>query len=226
MRTGLFALLAVLSPMTLHRADAPYLYLYGCQKADFAGEIGMRVTRPNAAPSDMTFEAAGGNARVDLAAPGAPASHAIVRADGKAVLVVDAQKAWMDLDMTKAGAAVAEADPGGTPAVTKTGKHETIAGAGCEVWEIKHESGKRTEACIAEGLVAFDFGRLLPGGLPSASSDELRKKKLFPLRSIERDAAGAETSRMEVTRIERKSIDRARFEVPSDYTHVASPPAK
>lgn len=203
---------------------------FGCKKSDgFEGEIAMRVTRPSVAPSEMTFAAKGAEARLDLVAPDGQKSRAIVRADGKTVLVVDAQKAWTEMDMTKAAAAVAEADPSGNPTVNHTGKHETIAGRDCEDWEIKHTSGKRTDTCIAEGLVAFDFGALLPGAAPASSKDEAHAKRLFPLRSVEYDAGGKETSRMEVTRIEEKKVEATTFEVPSGYTRIdptAVPPKK
>jgi hypothetical protein len=199
------------------------LSLVACKKSggDFEGEIGMSIKTAGGPPSEMVFEAAGDKVRLGITAPDGQRSHALVKPDGKMVLVVDAQKAWMDMDLTKVGAAVAEADPGGNPVVNKTGRHETIAGHDCEAWEIKHGSGKRTETCIADGLAAFDFGALLPGGSSSSAlGTELHQKKLFPLRSVEFDAAGKETSRMEVTRVERKKLDRAIFEVPASYTKI------
>lgn len=142
-----------------------------------------------------------------------------------AVFVLDAQKAWSDLTMNKARAAIAAADPSGVPTVTKTGKHETIAGQDCELWDIRHTSGKRTEACIAENFVGFDFASLMPGAGSFGASpidDGATKKKLFPLRSIEFDASGKESARMLVTTIERSPIDKTRFEVPPGYTYVPS----
>lgn len=183
----------------------------------------MTVTRQGAPPSEMTFETAGGSARIGMEQPGAGASYALVRPDGMAAFVVEPQKMWSDLSMQKSRAAMDEADPNGPPTVTRTGKHEKVAGQDCERWEIRHTSGKRTDACIAEDFVAFDFASLLPGAGPftGSSSDEVKQKKLFPLRSVDTDAAGNVTSKMEVTRIERTSIDKSRFEVPKDYAYVA-----
>ena len=202
-------------------ATSSSLVSLACKKSDgFEGEIAMRVTRGSAPPSEMIFEAKGPAVRLDLTGTDGQKSHAIVRADGKPVLVVDAQKAWMDLDMTKAGAAVAEADPSGKPTVDKTGKHEKIAGRDCEVWNVKHGSGAHTETCIAEGLAAFDFGALLPGAAPPSTGNEVHEKRLFPLRSVEYGADGKETSRMEVVRIEEKKVDASAFEIPEGYTKV------
>ena len=40
------------------------------------------------------------------------------------------------------------------------------------------------------------------------------------MRSVEYDAAGKETSRMIVTRVEKTRIDKARFDVPKDYAYA------
>lgn len=196
-----------------------------CKKSsgEFEGEITLRITR-DGPPSDMVFETARGYARVGMTQRDGNA-YALVKPDGIAVFVMEPQKTWSDLNMAKSRAVVEAANPNGQPTVVKTGKHETIAGRDCEQWEIKHTSGKRTEACIAEGLVGFDLGSLMPGAGPfaSQSSDEVKQKKLFPLRSVEFDAKGEETSRMVVTKIEPKSIDAKRFEVPAGFSYV---PAK
>jgi len=209
----------------------PWLVLFvsllalGCPKKskDFEGEISLRVSRPEIPPSDLLFEASEGRVRVGMSQADGPA-YALVKPDGMAVFVMESKKAWSDLNMAKSRAQVERDNPTGPPTVTKTGKLETIAGQSCEVWEIKHTSGKRTDACISEGLVGFDLGTLMPGAGPftSQSSEEIAKRKLFPLRSIEIDESGKETSRMMVTRVERKSLDKARFEVPKDFTYIQS----
>lgn len=182
----------------------------------------MTVTRTGAPPSEMTFETAGGSTRIGMVQPGAGPSYALVRPDGMAAFVVEQQKMWSDLSMQKSRAAMEEADPSGPPKVIRTGQHEKVAGQDCERWEIRHTSGKRTDACIAENFVAFDFASLMPGAGPfgASSADEVKSQKLFPLRSVEIDAAGNVTSKMEVTRIERTTIDKSRFEVPKDYAYV------
>jgi hypothetical protein len=134
----------------------------------------------------------------------------------KLMLVKDADKAYTTIDFGKPGAPQANTSPD-TASVDKTGKHETVAGMDCEDWTAKDPSGKRSEVCIAQGLVAFDFSALKGGGT-STLGKELREKKLFPLRSVEYDAAGKELSRMEVTKVEKKSLEDSEFEIPKDYT--------
>lgn len=200
----------------------------GCKRTSgpFEGRITMSVARGGSPPAEMTFESAGKSARVTVGDAASGGSYALIRPDGMAAVVLPAQKSWADLSMQKSSAAVAAADPSGAPNVVKTGKHERIADQDCEIWEIRHTSGSRSEACIAEGFVDFDFGALMPGATPftGAASAEVKERKLFPLRSIELDANGKETSRMVVTRLERAAIDKSRFEVPKDYTYIPARP--
>lgn len=188
-----------------------------CKKgfgSGFEGAITMHTTSAKGPPADIVVEAKGDKLRFDsqggygLYDPSA----------NKVTMVMDAQKAYMDLDFAKAGAPQANttADSG---TIDKSGKHETIAGIDCENWTVKNPSGKRSEVCIAQGIAFFDLESLKGGG--TTLGKELREKKLFPMRSVEYDASGAETSRMEVTKVEKKSIDDGRFVVPPDYKKMA-----
>ena len=50
-----------------------------------------------------------------------------------------------------------------------------------------------------------------------------REEALFPLKSVEIDGSGKETSRMVVTKIEKKSLDGSLFAIPADYKRVDLP---
>jgi hypothetical protein len=86
----------------------------------------------------------------------------------------------------------------------------------CENWIARDPTGKRSEVCIAQGIAFFDMGSMKGGG--GSLGKELREKKLFPLRSVEYDTAGKELSRMQVTKVEKKSIDDSAFAIPKDFT--------
>jgi len=212
---------AVLAPLALVSALAS---LSGCKKgfgSNFEGEVTLRTTRGTKAPQDMIVKAKGDKLRFETTTPTGEAASALFDpAANKVILVMDAQKAYMDMDFT-APSAAPNTDPQ-TSAVDKTGKHETIAGFDCEDWVVKDPSGKRTEVCIAEGLAFFDIDSLRHGGGPSWNKD-LRDKKYFPLRSVEFDFTGKEVSRTEATKIEKKSLDASLFDVPAGYTKVATP---
>ena len=188
-----------------------------CKKgfgSGFEGAVTMHTTAKKGPPSDIVVEAKGDKLRFNT-----PAGYGLYDPSiNKVMMVMDDQKAYMELDFASAGAPQANttSDNG---AIDKSGKHETIAGIDCEDWTVKNPSGKRSEVCIAQGIAYFDLESLKGGG--TTLGKELREKKLFPLRSVEYDASGTETSRMEVTKVEKKSIDDGRFVVPPDYKKVA-----
>ncbi len=188
--------------------------------SEFEGEITMHTSGGAGAAQDMLVKAKGDKLRFDTKGPDGSAQYAIYDPKAnKVTMVMDAQKAYMDLDFGKATAPQANTSPD-TAAIDKSGKHETIAGIDCENWTAKDPSGKRSEVCIAQGIAFFDMGSVKSGS-PSALGKELRDKKLFPLRSVEYDAAGKETSRMEVTKVEKKTIEDAQFAIPADYKKLA-----
>ena len=137
-------------------------------------------------------------------------------------MVDDATKTYSTLDF-KSPTAPQPNTSADTAAIDKSGKHETIAGIDCENWTAKDPSGKRSEVCIAQGIAFFDIGGMKSGRASGGLAQELRDKKLFPLRDVEYDAAGKEVSRMEVTKVEKHSIDDAKLEVPKDYGKLTLP---
>jgi hypothetical protein len=200
----------------------------GCRKKGFGGtfegDITLHTTRPGAAAQDMVVRAKGDKLRFDTPGPDGKTTSAVYDpSTNKLVMIMDAQKAYMDMDFS-APNAKPNTNPQ-TSAVDKTGKSETIAGYDCEDWTVKDPSGKRTEVCMAEGLAFFDLEGVRSGGGASWNKD-LRDKKYFPLRSVEYDKDGKEVSRSEVTKIDPKKLDDALFCVPKDYARVPTPPVK
>ena len=122
----------------------------------------------------------------------------------------------MEMDMNNMPAnPLAKSDPA---TVTKTGKHETIAGYDCEHWDVKMASGRRTDVCVAQGIRFIDFAAMSPGGSSLGSwTQDLEAANSFPLSVIDYNAQNQETSRMTVTSIEKKSLPDTLFTVPSDY---------
>jgi hypothetical protein len=201
--------------------------LGGCNKlkslGEFEGEITMHTTAAGTS-NDMVVQTKGDKLRFDTKAPTGDPMHGVFDPTAnKVVVYLDGTKTYMDMDFSKPGA-TPNVD-GASGSVNKTGKHETVAGYDCENWTVSDPTGKKTELCIAQGIAFFDVGGLKagPSASPSALAKEFREKKSFPLRSIEYDAAGKELSRMEVTKIEKKSIPDASFQVPPGYTKLQLP---
>ena len=111
--------------------------------------------------------------------------------------------------------------PGGaqsTPSkVTKTGKTETVAGYKCEDWDISSDHKEGT-ICVAEQGVSWLSLPVSALSGERAWMAELVDGKHFPLRFLSYAKDGAtEESRIEVTKIDKKSIDDAKLQVPAGY---------
>jgi hypothetical protein len=109
--------------------------------------------------------------------------------------------------------------PSQPPKIDKTGKKDVVAGYSCEIWNITSE-GKKMEACVAEGLTWIDLTDLGVSSPELAVGAVATEANRFPMRVISFDAKGAEETRMEVTKVDKKKLDDARFVVPPDYRVV------
>jgi hypothetical protein len=182
----------------------------------FEGEITMTNTDPNKPPAKtITYEIKGTKMRFEAPDTAGPMSGGYVIFDttGKKMTAVnDAKKTAMVMDL---GALQAFA-PGGAnptapkPTIDKTGKTETVAGYSCEDWKVTDPNGERADVCVAKGISFPAMGR--HAGWMSSLEDG------FPLRAVSYDSTGKEKSRMEVTKIDKKSLDDKMFEVPAGYT--------
>ena len=192
----------------------------------FEGDITMHTTSSgtSATSQDMIVEVKKDQLRFDMTSPQGATMHGVFDPKAnKVVLYADSTKTYTDMDFSgPSGATNTNPD---TSAIAQSGKHETVAGYDCEDFTVNDPSGKKSEVCIAQGIAFFDIGSLRGGAQASGSpiAKQFRDKKSFPLRSVEYDASGKELSRMEVTKIESKSIDDARFMTPADYTKLALP---
>jgi hypothetical protein len=200
------------------------LSLVACSKGfgkDFEGAITLHMTRANASV-DMVVKAKGDKLRFETpTSDGKTAVALYLPAENKVTVIMDAQKAAMDMDLSSPSAAPnTSAD---TSNVEKTGKKETLAGIDCEDYVVKDASGRRTETCIADGLAFFDLDSVRRGGGGSAWSKQMREKKMFPLKSVEYDASGKELSRAEVTSVKKEKLDDAEFTVPAGYSRMGQP---
>src|SRR4029077_16168665 len=126
----------------------------------------------------------------------------------KMMTVMDDQKTVMVMDMSAVGGASGIAAQAQKSVVDKTGKTDTVAGYTCDVWKVTETNGGKVDLCVAQGI---EFPRMM--GLESAAwMGELGGS--FPLRAVTTDASGKEKGRMEVTKIDKKSIDDAQFTIP------------
>ncbi|MGH7719989.1 MAG: DUF4412 domain-containing protein [Gemmatimonadaceae bacterium] len=186
------------------------------KRGSFEGVVVMRGGRDMDGRT-MTYYLRNGLMRVEMTAGEGEEGMTMIAdpAQGKSYILMPPQKTYMEFDV---GAAIGEALGEKPPQITKTGRMETIAGHRCEHW-IVQDDDSRSEMCVAKG-----FGSLMgpPGSgvREPAWYRELRREGFFPLRVSE----GGEMM-MEVTGIERKTLDPALFRVPSDYRKFDMPGA-
>jgi hypothetical protein len=188
----------------------------------FEGVMVMHITDIGRPPQDVTMVTKGNKIRVDVPREKGHDAHSIFDpATGQALIILDDQK----VAMTTVVPPASETQMGLPPIVTKTTRHETIAGRDCEDWDVVEAVGdKHQELCVTEGMLFFDFTALAPPGSTGATMGswlaQLREAKEFPLRTITFDPSGKEKSRMEVTKIEARPIDDALFRPPVGYRQI------
>lgn len=153
---------------------------------------------------------------------------AVFRAsDKKAFFATEPSKTVYTIDFDAAGDDIKRAVPpvappgggAGTKATVKrTGKKDTVAGIACEEWEIK-DGDSSGLVCMAEenaGWLKIPT-KALPDDVALAA--ELLDGKHFPLRAIG-FSKGQESGRLEVKRIEKKTLSDADFQVPQSFQRV------
>lgn len=152
---------------------------------------------------------------------------AVFRAsDKKGFFAMETSKMAYTVDFDAAGDELKKAVPhAGAPgmapskaAVKRTGKKDTVAGIACDEWEVT-EGNDRALVCMAEESASWLKvpTKALPDDL--ALTAELLDGKHFPLRVVAFEK-GAESGRIEVTKIEKKSIPDADFQVPQGYQQI------
>jgi hypothetical protein len=140
-------------------------------------------------------------------------------------MVVDEQKMAIEMDLTTMGEQLkkmrpsqkAENDTNTKPTVTKTGHNDAVAGIQCEDWDFTSQKGERGRVCVANQNASWLS--LPPFGVPAeqAWAKDLFDGQHLPLRMIGYDAGGAEDTRLEVTKVERKPVLDSTFAIPAGY---------
>jgi len=144
---------------------------------------------------------------------------------GTMMMIMPAQQMF-----TKTDLAAAAATRQAPPKITRTGRHETIAGKDCEHVLIEPANGKPLDMCGASGMGFFagpgggPMGRGRGPGIPGVA--EMMKEfrnGFFPLK-IETIDGTTRTTMLLVTNIEPQSVPESTFQVPAGYTEMPGMP--
>jgi hypothetical protein len=169
--------------------------------------------------TEVTYLIRGDQLRVDMPGGGGMTGYVVLDA-GKNVttMVMRSQRMYMDLGAIQAmmpGAAQAAK----TPDIKPTGKKETVAGIECEHVIVTAKEGQY-DVCGAKGLGSFaslpspmNRGNSGPPGLDRLGKD------FFPLKM---QKVGGDVV-MQVTKIEKKSLDASMFAIPEGYQKMEMP---
>jgi len=203
----------------------------------FEGEITMNMAgRPGAktGPQTMVFGIKSPRVRIDgiegiggnSPALGQGGAFIIDPPQKKGFILMPAKKMAMVIDFDKAKslglggapgkAGAAPATPAEPPKIEKTGKKSVIAGYECEEWKVTSKDS-RAELCVAEGIKWIDLGDLGMASPEVALAAAAGDANRFPLRLVAFDAKGVETTRMEATKVEKKTLADTQFVVPPGY---------
>lgn len=151
---------------------------------------------------------------------GMPASTSIYRRDRKVTWMLDAaSRTYFEIRAPQEGAkeegAMGKKE---APVVQRTKKTKKVLGFMCEQ-VIVTRNDMRTEVWGARGLedLAAVLADVLGEGLGPSSDDVIAAMGLFPLLSTT-TYEGRQLESQEVTRIERRQLDPALFEIPGGYT--------
>jgi hypothetical protein len=208
--------------------------------AGFEGEIDLSMPESEQTPPKNTAMAIlvkSGKVRFDVPeklgarTPLGQGAYVILDAAAKKLEIVsDAKKQVFVVDFSKSGETLkglgapprrAEREPAAQEppktTITKTGKTERVAGRKCEDWDVVSDHRQGT-VCIAEEEASFFHIPLTGFPAQHAWAAEMLDGKHFPLRFIGYDRDGlTEKSRLEVTKLDKKSLDAGSFTYPPDY---------
>ncbi len=214
-------------------AASPLSFLQG-----FEGEIGIAAKSNKGKGEAMNLAVAvkSDKIRVEIppgiGGPRAPSFKGYVilsSPEKKLYAVLDDQKQVIVLDLNTAGEQFKSFAPKGAggpagpnkatkppPKMTKNGTTDKVAGYTCDNWDVTQDTKKVATLCIADQ--SNSWFHLPLTGIPTeyAWALELLDGKHFPMRAVGYEN-GAEEGRVEVTRLDKKPLAAALFEIPPGY---------
>ncbi len=227
-------------------SDTPAANVLGSLLNGFEGEIDIlaKDNKPGSSPTTLSVFGKTGKLRFEVpeklagshgAAMFGPKAYVIFDSPAKKLdIVSDAQKQVMVIDLNKSGEqlkgvgsspsmphAGGGSEPKGPPTkITKTGKYDTVAGYKCEYWDVASDHKEGTVCVAQEGISWFSIPIT---GIPTEHlwAAELLDGKHFPLRFIGYAKDGTtEENRVEVTKIDKRSMPDTEFTYPPTYKVV------
>ncbi|MEO6726844.1 MAG: DUF4412 domain-containing protein [Blastocatellia bacterium] len=209
----------------------------------FEGTITAKMMPGSERPMEAHYAIKGPRIRVETQLAQGGSAMGVVLMDlsaGTNIMLMPQTKTYMSMnqdsgkfkEMADAAAKISgEANTGDLYKVTNTGQTETVAGYSCQHWLMG--SKKQTDVCLAKGLgqTGSILDQLKTLGLDEQAKAQIQANPEF-LKFAESGAFPMKMSQiengqskmiMEVTNVERKTLDDSLFAVPSDYKKMEIP---
>ncbi|HVT39692.1 MAG TPA: DUF4412 domain-containing protein [Gemmatimonadaceae bacterium] len=226
----------VLSSTAVSRAAA---------QGSFEGTITYSLTGIGNAPATITYSQKGGKLRQDISMSGAPPMVSIHdNESGEGITLMPQMKKYMVINyktMSEQMKQMAGSMSGGTKPpidfakmkVTPTGKHESVAGVGCDHYTFAAADSKddtQVDICGATGMGFFAMtGDVISSSASTAALMKAENPQLARLAAngffalkMSVNSKGKPVT-WEATHIEKRSLDNSLFKPPSDYTPFTIP---
>lgn len=162
----------------------------------------------------ITYIIKGDHARVEFEGrPGQTMALLINGKENKTVMLMDQMKMFMEVPVPE----MQQTDKA-KPEMTKTGKTQKILGYNCEQVLVK-EGDQEAEVWVTSELGKFQMFRM--GGRQQQNNFEAWQKAFaggaaFPLLVVSKKGE-SQVSKLEATKVEKKSVDDSLFKVPDGY---------
>jgi hypothetical protein len=195
-------------------------------------------------PAEIRYAIKGNRTRFEVMSPQGGSQMSVMLMDmssGAQTTLIPRNKTYMTMNWREMADEITKVTGKGAsgdfPKVTSTGKTDTVAGLTCRHWLFGDKQDM--DMCLANGMGYFGFGGQSGGMLDKLKNLALRDKikaqldtnpefakfvegGAFPLK-MERIENGQSKTIMEVTSVERKSLDDSLFTVPADYKKIEIP---
>jgi hypothetical protein len=210
---------------------------------NFEGTITAKMMPGSERPMEVHYAIKGPRMRVETQLAQGGTAMGVVLMDlsaGTHTMLMPQTKTYMSMnqdngkfkEMADAAAKMSgEANAGDLYKVTTTGQTETVAGYSCQHWLMG--SKKQTDVCLAKGLgqTGSILDQLKTFGLDEQAKAQIQANPeflkfaeggAFPMKMSQIENGQSKTI-MEVTNVERKTLDDSLFAVPSDYKKMEIP---
>jgi Domain of unknown function (DUF4412) len=212
----------------LSRTNFIYTFLFSLvifcvsssSQTDFEGKIVMKITGNET--SNIVYYVQGENTRMEVESHGKKVAILHNKKDSNSEMLMDEQKMYMEfprVDMSKTD--IKESDV--ADKIKKTGEYKTINGYKCEKWTFTDDNGQTGEAWMTDQLGGFF---MLQNPMMKNQQDDWKQKLIgnyFPMLVTVNNDSGEKEFTMEVVSVDKMSLNKDLFEIPSGYQKFSMP---